>query len=109
GVHYLSLFIGKQLHKAGIPVDLGRVSGAAAGHDLGKFACRSYEGNRVAYLHYYYTDLWFKNHDIPYIGHTALNHSTWDLELENLSIESLILIYSDFRVKNILNSEGKLE
>ncbi len=33
-------------------------------------------------------------------AHIASNHSTWDLELENLSIESLILIYSDFRVKS---------
>jgi len=109
GVHHLALFVGKQLYSAGIPVDLGRVSGAAAGHDLGKFGCRSWEGNRVAYLHYYYTDLWFKSRDITYIGHIALNHSTWDLELENLSIESLLLIYSDFRVKNIVNDEGKLE
>ena len=36
----------------------------------------------------------------PIIGHIATNHSTWDLELENLSIESLILIYADFRVKS---------
>ncbi|SCY51448.1 cytidyltransferase [Alkaliphilus peptidifermentans] len=101
GVHHLALHIGKQLFNSGIPIDLGRVSGAAAGHDLGKFGCKSWESKRVAYLHYYYTDLWFKNHGITYIGHIALNHSVWDLELENLSIESLILIYSDFRVKNI--------
>ncbi|KAB3531260.1 cytidyltransferase [Alkaliphilus pronyensis] len=101
GVHHLALFIGKQLFNTGIPIDLGRVSGAAAGHDLGKFGCKSWEAKRVAYLHYYYTDLWFKNHGITYIGHIALNHSVWDLELENLSIESLILIYSDFRVKNV--------
>lgn len=109
GVHHLALFVGRQLYEAGIPIDLGRVSGSAAGHDLGKFGCRSWEGNRVAYLHYYYTDLWFKNHGITHIGHVALNHSTWDLELENLSIESLILIYSDFRVKNIVDVHGKLE
>jgi len=78
-----------------------------AGHDLGKFGCKSWEGKRVAYLHYYYTDLWFKNHGITFIGHIALNHSVWDLELENLSIESLILIYSDFRVKNALNEKTK--
>ena len=34
------------------------------------------------------------------ISHIASNHSTWDLELENLSVESLILIYADFRVKS---------
>ncbi|PKM79284.1 MAG: cytidyltransferase, partial [Firmicutes bacterium HGW-Firmicutes-13] len=32
-----------------------------------------------------------------------VNHSVWDLELENLPLESLILIYSDFRVKNANN------
>ncbi|WDC84150.1 hypothetical protein PL321_18120 [Caloramator sp. mosi_1] len=83
-----------------LPIDLGRISGAAAGHDIGKFGCKGVELKRVPYLHYYYTDVWFKKHNINYIRNIAINHSTWDLELENLSIESLILIYSDFRVKN---------
>lgn len=100
GVHYIAMHISKQLHKIGIPIDLGRISGSCAGHDIGKFGCKSSESKRVAYLHYYYTDEWFKKHDITYIGHIALNHSVWDLELENLSLESLILIYSDFRIKN---------
>lgn len=100
GVHFLSMFIAKKVKEIGIPVDLGRVSGAAAGHDIGKFGCKSSELKRVPYLHYYYTDQWFKKYDINYIRNIALNHSTWDLELENLSVESLILIYSDFRVKN---------
>ena len=100
GVHYLAMFISRQLKKAGIPIDLGRVSGSTAGHDIGKYGCTKAENKRVPYLHYYYTDQWFKKHDITYIGHIALNHSVWDLELENLSLESLILIYSDFRVKN---------
>ncbi|AKL94548.1 nicotinic acid mononucleotide adenylyltransferase [Clostridium aceticum] len=109
GVHYLSVFIAKQLLNKEVPLDLGRVSGAAAGHDIGKFGCRSSESKRVAYLHYYYTDQWFKNHNIPYIGHIALNHSVWDLELENLSIESLLLIYSDFRIKNMTAENGLQE
>lgn len=107
GVHFLAVFIAKQLLNKGIHLDLGRVSGAAAGHDIGKYGCRSSESKRVAYLHYYYTDQWFKNNNIPYIGHIALNHSVWDLELENLSIESLILIYCDFRVKNIQDQQNK--
>ena len=109
GVHHLALFVGRQLFEAGVPIDLGRVSGAAAGHDLGKFGCRSWESRRVAYLHYYYTDMWFKKHNIPYIGNIALNHSVWDLELENLPIESLVLIYSDFRVKNISDENNHTE
>lgn len=107
GVHYLSVYIGRQLRDLGLPIDLGRVSGAAAGHDIGKFGCIGEELKRVAYYHYYYTDFWFKKNKIPYIGHIASNHSTWDLELENLPIESLILIYCDFRVKNKLLDNGK--
>ena len=102
GVHYLSLNLARQLKHQGLNLDLGRVSGAAAGHDLGKFGCKENELDRVPYLHYYYSHQWFKKHDINYIGHIAVNHSTWDLELENLSLESLILIYSDFRVKNAM-------
>ena len=99
GVHYLAVFMARQLSQAGIAIDLGRVSGAAAGHDIGKYGCKGLEMKRVPYLHYYYTDEWFKKHDIVYIRNVAVNHSTWDLELEALPIESLVLIYSDFRVK----------
>jgi nicotinic acid mononucleotide adenylyltransferase len=100
GVHNLALFIARQLKTLGISVDLGRVSGAAAGHDIGKYGCVGAEVKRVPYLHYYYSDQWLKRHGINYIRNIAVNHSTWDLELENLSLEGLILIYSDFRVKN---------
>ncbi|MDV3428868.1 MAG: HD domain-containing protein [Bacillota bacterium] len=106
GVHYLSMFLARQLKAKGIEVDLGRVSGAAAGHDIGKYGCKGAELKRVPYLHYYYTEQWFNRYGIKYIGNIALNHSTWDLELENLPLESLILIYSDFRVKNKENSGG---
>lgn len=103
GVHYLALNIARQLKDKNLSVDLGRVSGAAAGHDIGKFGCKTQEIKRVPYLHYYYTDKWFLKHGINYIRNIAINHSTWDLELENLPLESLILIYCDFRVKNTEN------
>lgn len=107
GVHYLALFLARQLQNVNLPVDLGRISGAAAGHDIGKYGCKGSELKRVPYLHYYYTDQWFKKYNINYIRHIALNHSTWDLELENLPLESLVLIYSDFRVKNIKTHNGQ--
>jgi len=107
GVNWIALFIGRQLYNLGLPVDLGRISGAAAGHDIGKYGCKDIEVERTPYLHYYYTDMWFEKHNIPYIGHIAVNHSVWDLELENLPLESLILIYSDFRVKNANNGPKK--
>ncbi|OGD14296.1 cytidyltransferase [Candidatus Atribacteria bacterium RBG_19FT_COMBO_35_14] len=103
GVNWIALFIGRQLYNLGLPVDLGRISGAAAGHDIGKYGCKDIEVERTPYLHYHYTDMWFEKHNIPYVGHIAVNHSVWDLELENLPLESLILIYSDFRVKNMNN------
>ncbi|MFD3157709.1 cytidyltransferase [Haloimpatiens sp. FM7330] len=107
GVHFLSLFIARQLKEIDVPLDLGRVSGAAAGHDIGKYGCKGSELKRVPRLHYYYTDVWFKEFNINYIRNIAINHSTWDLELENLSLESLILIYSDFRVKNKETPNGQ--
>lgn len=106
GVHYLSMFIARQLKELGISINLGIVSGAAACHDIGKYGCKGAELKRVPYLHYYYTEEWFNRYGLKYIGNIALNHSTWDLELENLSIESLVLIYSDFRVKNKETNKG---
>lgn len=99
GVHHIAMHVGRQIAQAGLPIDLALLSGAAAGHDIGKFGCRSFETHRIPYLHYYYTDLWFTQNEMPAIGHVATNHSTWDLELENLPLESLVLIYADFRVK----------
>jgi len=105
GVHYLAVKIARQIQHTGLPIDLGRVSGAAAGHDIGKFGCKGEEKKRVAYYHYHYSGEWFNKHDIVYIRNVAINHSTWDLELENLSLESLVLIYCDFRVKGNENRE----
>ena len=107
GVHYIAMHVGRQLAKADLPVDLGLISGAAAGHDLGKYGCKENEVKRIPYLHYYYTDVWFSQNGLADIGHVAANHSTWDLELENLPVESLILIYADFRVKSKGYENGK--
>ncbi len=105
-VHYVAMHIARQLKKVGITVNLGLVSGAAAGHDIGKYGCKGLEKRRVAYLHYYYTDQWLVKFNMPGISLIAANHSTWDLELENLPLESLILIYADFRVKNKSTKNG---
>lgn len=104
GVHHVAMAVARGLWLAGVPIDLTLISGAAAGHDLGKFGCKPHE--RVPYLHYYYTNQWFKNHQMEYMGHIAANHSTWDLEPENLSVESLVLIYADFRVKQSRSEDG---
>lgn len=107
GVHYVAMHLARQLSALRVPVDLALVSGAAAGHDIGKYGCRKSEEKRVPYLHYYYTDICFNRFDMPMIGHIAANHSTWDLELENLSVESLLLIYADFRVKSGRDAGGR--
>ena len=105
GVHHIAVTVGRALRATGLPVSLALVSGAAAGHDLGKFGCRP--GERVPYLHYYYTDLWFRRRRLGEIGHVAANHSVWDLEPDYLSVESLLLIYADFRVKQTRGPQGE--
>lgn len=108
GVHYIAMHAARQLLAAGVPVDLGRISGAAATHDIGKYGCRKHEERRVPYLHYYYTDYCLSSNGLGGIAHIAANHSVWDLELENLSVESLLLIYADFRSKSTRESGGEI-
>ncbi|MBR1989409.1 MAG: phosphohydrolase [Firmicutes bacterium] len=107
GVHYVAMHGAYQLRALGVPVDLGLVSGAAAGHDIGKYGCKKSEERRIPYLHYFYTDLCLNRLNMPMIAHIAANHSTWDLELENLSAEALLLIYADFRVKSSRGADGR--
>ncbi|MBR7010966.1 MAG: hypothetical protein IKI02_08675 [Oscillospiraceae bacterium] len=99
GVHNLALHIARQAKQAGLPVDIPLVAAASLTHDIGKFGCRGRDAARIPYLHYYFTDKWLCEQGLPKIAHIAANHSTWDLEFENLSLESLILIYADFRVR----------
>ena len=107
GVHHVAVTVARQLKQAGQDIDVSQVAGAAMCHDIGKFGCRPKESRRVAHLHYYYTDQWCQHHGYERIGYVAANHSTWDLELDNLSIESLVLIYADFRVREDPTPEGK--
>ncbi|MBQ3389671.1 MAG: hypothetical protein IJG57_01175 [Firmicutes bacterium] len=100
GVHYVAMHMARQLRFNEVPVDLAMVSAAAAAHDIGKFGCREKEIPRIPHLHYYYIDELLLRMNMPGIAHIASNHSTWDLELENLSCENLLLIYADFRVKS---------
>ena len=105
GVHHIAVTAARALRKSGVAVDVALVSGAAAGHDLGKFGCRP--GERVPYLHYFYTDQWFRRRRMTDIGHVAANHSVWDLEPDYLSEEALLLIYADFRVKQLHDAQGR--
>lgn len=105
GVHHIAVTAARALRKSGVAVDVALVSGAAAGHDLGKFGCRP--GERVPYLHYFYTDQWFRRRRMTDIGHVAANHSVWDLEPDYLSVEALLLIYADFRVKQLRDAQGR--
>ena len=105
GVHYVSMRVARAFCASGGLIDLGLISGAALGHDLGKFGCKP--GERVPYLHYYYTDQWFTRRGLTALGHIAANHSVWDLEIENLSSESLTLVYADFRVKQTYGEDRR--
>ena len=106
GVHALSIYIARQVKQKGVPIDLALMSGAAVCHDIGKFGCKDFEDERIPYLHYYYTDQCLKRLQMHATAHIAANHSAWDLELEDLSIESLLLIYADFRVKDEGNDKN---
>ena len=105
GVHHIAVTAARALRRNGTDVDVALVSGAAAGHDLGKFGC--HPGERVPYLHYFYTDQWFRRRKLTDIGHVAANHSVWDLEPDYLSVEALLLIYADFRVKQLHDAQGR--
>ena len=104
GVHHIALSVAQGLARSGTEIDLALISAAAAAHDLGKFGCRP--GERVPYLHYYYTDQWLQRRKMEDVSHIASNHSTWDLELDTLSVESLCLIYADFRCKQDRDAQG---
>ena len=51
GVHYVAMHAARQLEALKVPVDLGIVSGAAAGHDIGKYGCKKSEERRIPNLH----------------------------------------------------------
>ncbi len=104
GVHHIAMTAAHGLAKAGVDVDLALISAAAATHDVGKFGCRP--GERVPYLHYYYSDEWLTRRRMERVSQIASNHSTWDLELEALSVEGLLLIYADFRSKQDRDKDG---
>ena len=105
GVHHIAISVARGLKEGGEEVDLALISAAAAGHDLGKYGCRP--GERVPYLHYYYTGQWLESRSMNGVSHIASNHSTWDLELDTLSAESLCLIYADFRCKQDRDANGQ--
>ena len=99
GVRNIAVRTALLAKQAGLPVDVPLVAAASLCHDIGKFACRGEDARRIPYLHYYYTWQWLTDRNMEHIAHISANHSTWDLEFENLPIESLLLIYADFRVR----------
>lgn len=106
GVHHLAVHTARQMRACGVPIDVALVCAASLSHDIGKFGCRGDDAARTPYLHYYYTDRWLKQNGLPHIAHIAANHSTWDLEYENLPAELLTLIYADFRVRGSRQPDG---
>ncbi len=105
GVHHIALTVARGVREAGEEIDLALISAAAAAHDLGKYGCRP--GEAVPHLHYYYTGYWLEKRGMYAVSHIASNHSTWDLELDALSAESLCLIYADVRCKQSRDAQGR--
>ena len=106
GVTGLAIHIGRQMSHA-VSVSLPLLHGAAIGHDVGKFGCVGDEERRIPRLHYYYTHQWYQARDLSGIGHIATNHSCWDLERVRLPVETQLLIYADFRVKDAPGPDGR--
>lgn len=107
GVNNVAVHGARLAKLAGLKVDIPLVSAASLSHDIGKFGCRGKDAPRTPYLHYYFTWQYLSEHALPHIAHVAANHSTWDLEFENLPMESLLLIYADFRVRGIRDEHGR--
>ncbi len=100
GVHNIALHTAILAKKAGFPVDLPLVSAAALGHDIGKFGCRGadLEPDRLSALLLYLAVVQPER----YGGDRLHLRQPLDLRIwkfENLPIESLLLIYADFRVR----------
>ena len=81
GVHNVALHTAIMAVKAGIPVDLPLVSGAALGHDVGKFGCRGEDAARIPYLHYYYTWQWFSQLGLEDIFQPIILLGIWNLKI----------------------------
>ena len=105
GVHHIAMTVAEGILRAGEEIDPALLSAVAAAHDIGKYGCRP--GEAVPHLHYYYTGFWMEKHGLADASHIASNHSTWDLELDALSAESLCLIYADMRCKQARDAEGR--
>ena len=106
GVNNVAVHTARLAHRAGLKVDVALVSAAALSHDIGKFGCRGKgcASNALSTLLLHLA--------VPVgpglpIAHVAANHSTWDLEFENLPMESLLLIYADFRVRALRDEAGR--
>ncbi len=106
GVTGLAIFIARQVARS-VPVSLPLLHGAAIGHDVGKFGCVGDEERRIPRLHYYYTHQWYQARGLSDLGHIATNHSCWDLERVRLPVETQLLIYADFRVKDMPGPDGR--
>ena len=94
----------RQLAALHLPLDLGLISARRPDTTSANMAAKAKRNASLSAL--LYTDLCFNRFNMPMIGHIAANHSTWDLELDNLSAESLLLIYADFRVKSSRDAAG---
>ncbi len=89
GVHHVATFVGKQLAGTDIPVDMALLSGAAAGHDIGKFGCSPQEARRIPYLHYYYTDELLRKErhaDVSRTSRAIIRRGTWSSRIFRWSL-----------------------
>lgn len=105
GVHHVALTTGRLAAQAGFSVDLPLLSAAALTHDIGKYGCPA--GESMPLRHAWYSGLWLQRQGFSRIERIAAHHAVWELEDENLPIETLLLIYADQRVRGTREPNGE--
>lgn len=99
GVHHVAVEAARQAVRRGAAVDLPLLSAAALTHDIGKFGCRGEDQKQMPLRHSHYSGLWLTRQALLQIERIAAHHSVWELEREDLPLESVLLIYADLRVR----------
>ena len=86
GVHHIAMTAARGLQGGRVEVDLALISGAAAAHDIRKVRLEARGAGPLSPLLLHGPVA--AGAGMERISHIAANHSTWDLELESLSVES---------------------
>lgn len=95
-VHNLSMNIGRQCVEKGIKVNLSLLSASAAIQNIGIYPCKYLD---IPFNYKYdYTNQLLENYNMNIIARIVNYHLKDTIDVEKLSIESLILMYINYKV-----------